>query len=120
MIRRGMSRRSYLARARALAGLSTVLVASACYTTGDGAQPPSKKIYFPVGIAIQGDVMYLANSDFDLQYNGGTIQAYDLKRIRDHVAKNIARKGVPDKADKDGPPYTVPVPATGGCPGELP
>ena len=29
-----------------------------------------------------GNVLYALNSDFDLQYNGGTIQSYDLAKIR--------------------------------------
>jgi hypothetical protein len=56
----------------------------ACYSSGEGKSPPLDRIYFPVGLAIDRakEKLYVANSDFDLQYNAGTIQAFDLERIR--------------------------------------
>jgi hypothetical protein len=55
-----------------------------CYATGAGTDPPLDRFYFPVGLAVShgGNVLYALNSDFDLQYNGGTIQSYDLAKIR--------------------------------------
>jgi hypothetical protein len=63
------------------------LVAS-CYATGDGTLPPPESFYFPTGLAVSsgGNVLYVANSDFDLQWNGGTLQAYDLDQIRHDAA----------------------------------
>src|SRR5437667_10872640 len=77
----GSRRASFVAPALALAAAAT---AYACYSTGDGSPPPSKDFYFPVGLAVSahGNVLYVANSDFDLQYNGGTVQSYDLSAIR--------------------------------------
>lgn len=48
-------------------------------------------MYFPTGLAVSpgGGVLYVANSNFDLQYDGGTLQAYDLGRLR-NVAKEVA------------------------------
>jgi hypothetical protein len=59
-------------------------IVASCYSTGDGTLPPPESFYFPVGLAVSngGNVLYVANSDFDLQYNGGTIQSYDLNQIR--------------------------------------
>lgn len=74
-----------LKRARWIVALpALVLGAVACYSTGDGRPPPVDKFYYPVGLAVSpgGNVLYAANSDFDLQYNGGTIQSYDLRLIR--------------------------------------
>ncbi len=64
-------------------------VAAACYTTGDGTAPPPDRLYFPVGLAVSagGNVLYAANSDFDLQYNGGTVQSYDLNAIRNDTVR---------------------------------
>jgi hypothetical protein len=59
--------------------------APACYTGGGrGTDPPSNTFYFPVGLAVSagGNVLYAVNSDFDLQWNGGTLQSYDLFKIR--------------------------------------
>src|SRR6266436_1748423 len=50
-----------------------------CYSTGDGPDP-STALYFPVGLAVSpgGHALYVANSDFDLQFNAGTVEAYRL------------------------------------------
>ncbi len=55
-----------------------------CYATGAGTDPPLDRLYFPVGLAVShgGNVLYALNSDFDLQYNGGTIQSLDLLKMR--------------------------------------
>ena len=68
---------------------------SACYATGAGTDPPLDRLYFPVGLSVShgGNVLYALNSDFDLQYNGGTIQSYDLHKLRleaDASANNTA------------------------------
>lgn len=51
---------------------------------GDGTDPPPTRFNYPVGLAVspKGDVLYAVNSDFDLQWNGGTIQSYDLSAVR--------------------------------------
>ncbi|WP_437941538.1 hypothetical protein [Sorangium sp. So ce341] len=55
-----------------------------CFVDSEGLPPPGKGLYFPTGLAASpgGRVLYVANSDFDLQYNGGTVQALDLQRLR--------------------------------------
>lgn len=62
-----------------------------CYSTGNGSAPPLDSFYFPVGLAVShgGNVLYALNSDFDLQYNGGTLQSYDLRLIRRHALLTI-------------------------------
>lgn len=79
----------------ALLGLS---ISSACYSQGDGADPPLDQLYFPVGLQVShgGSVLYVANSDFDLQYNGGTLQSYDLALIRRHALALIADPKAPE------------------------
>src|SRR3954462_7477168 len=63
-----------------------------CYSTGDGSPPPLDQLYYPVGLRVSagGTVLYAVNSDFDLQFNGGTLQSYDLSLIRQHTVKLIA------------------------------
>jgi YVTN family beta-propeller protein len=72
------------------AALPAVIVA--CYSIGDGTPPPPSTFYFPVGLAVSqgGTVLYAVNSDFDLQWNGGTIQSYDLYQIRRDAAISAA------------------------------
>ena len=64
---------------------------SGCYDTGDGSAPPLEHFYFPVGLKVShgGTVLYAVNSNFDLQFNGGTIQSYDLRLIRQHTVEAI-------------------------------
>jgi hypothetical protein len=78
-------------------GLVGVSVGTACYSQGDGADPPLDQLYFPVGLQVShgGSVLYVANSDFDLQYNGGTLQSYDLALVRRHALDVIANPANP-------------------------
>jgi hypothetical protein len=76
---------------------------SACFDPGEGVEPPPDRVYFPVGLAIDahGDTearhLFVVNSDFDLQFNGGTVQSYDLGRLRD-----IVRQALDFRRDHDG------------------
>lgn len=105
-----------VARRSALSAILAVAatVSLSCYSQGDGADPPLDRFYFPVGLQVShgGSVLYVANADFDLQFNGGTLQSYDLTLVRRHaldVIENPARTDLP----------WVRTPA-GGCPGNAP
>ena len=76
-----------VAFSRLLSVMGAAGVVAACYQAGSGSAPPPNSLYFPVGLDVSrgGNVLYVANSDFDLQYNGGTIQSYDLNLIRRDV-----------------------------------
>lgn len=69
-----------------------VAATGACLSGGGGSPPPLDRINFPVGLAVSkgGGVLYVANADFDLQYGGGTLQAYDLNQIRRDALDVIA------------------------------
>jgi hypothetical protein len=102
--------------------LSAAVVGAAvpsCYSAGAGTAPPPNSFYFPVGLAVSkgAKVLYAVNSDFDLQWNGGTLQTYDLSKLRRHAAKLIrANLGTPLPADPGDPlPFAAPAP---GCPGQ--
>jgi hypothetical protein len=71
------------------AGISATV--GACYTAGGGTAPPLDTFYFPTGLTVSsgGNVLYVVNSDFDLQWNGGTLQSYDLFQIRQDAATLI-------------------------------
>ncbi len=66
---------------------------ASCYSGGGGGtDPPTDTFYFPVGLAVSsgGNALYAVNSDFDLQWNGGTLQSYDLFLIRRDAAALVA------------------------------
>jgi hypothetical protein len=56
-----------------------------CFKPDDGREPPLGRIYFPTGLALteDGDRLYVANSDWDLQFNAGSVQVYDTGRLRE-------------------------------------
>lgn len=55
-----------------------------CFTVADGVPPPLDQFYYPTGLVVSPGrtTLYVANSDFDLQYSGGTLQALDLAALR--------------------------------------
>ena len=75
---------------------ATALASVGCYSAGDGQTPPEDRIYFPVGLALVNDQKHLlvANSDFDLQYNAGTLNVLDVTQLAPLLT-------VPCKADDD-------------------
>jgi hypothetical protein len=81
-------------------------VAPACYSGGGGTAPPTNSFYFPVGLAVSagGHVLYAANSDFDLQWNGGTLQSYDLASVRKDVASLLQANFASSEGDGAVPP----------------
>lgn len=83
-------------RLRALGCTALLLCSAGCFDPGEGVEPPLSRIYFPVGIAVSPghSRLYVANSDFDLQYNGGSLQAFDLERMRSLLPRSC-------KADAD-------------------
>ena len=58
-----------------------------CFTGADGRQPQADRLYYPTGLRVSPGLstLYVANSNFDLQYAGGSVQALNLARIRDDV-----------------------------------
>ncbi len=95
--------------------LFAATVVASCYSTGDGTLPPPESFYFPVGLAVShgGNVLYAVNSDFDLQWNGGTIQSYDLDQIRADAALNAIDPTAPSIAKNW---VHQPGPMPGQCP----
>lgn len=71
------------ARLRSVAPVLALAAAVGCYRSGDGSDPDDAHPYFPVGLAVSdsGKWLFVANSNFDLRYNAGTVQALDLAGI---------------------------------------
>jgi hypothetical protein len=92
MTARATARRLVLQATLVLPGAAGVsLLSPACYSGAGGTDPPTDTFYFPVGLAVSagGNALYVVNSDFDLQWNGGTLQSYDLFRLRHDTAELI-------------------------------
>jgi hypothetical protein len=73
---------------RAVAFAVVAAWTSACYIGGDtGLPPPTTQFYFPTGLAVSPGrtALYVANSDFDLQFSGGTVQVLDLSTLRESL-----------------------------------
>ncbi len=92
MTARDFARRPFLHAAFLVLGAGALTgLSSACTGGAEGTPPPTSTFYFPVGLAVSagGNVLYAANSDFDLQFNGGTLQSYDLFRLRHDAAELV-------------------------------
>src|SRR5215510_2227400 len=83
--RRSLACRSTTTRLRVWALVTLGLSALGCFKPDDGREPPLDRIYFPTGLTLSPDAdrLYVANSDWDLQFNAGSVQAYDAARLRE-------------------------------------
>lgn len=72
---------------RRLGACAVAALLAGCFSSSDGNSPPLDTLYFPVGLSVFGDGQYLAvaNSDYDLRYNAGTLLVLDLEQIRAHT-----------------------------------
>ena len=69
--------------------LLATLGVTGCFKPDDGRDPPLDRIYFPTGIALSPDNerLYVANSDWDLQFNAGSVQVYDAAGLRGRLPR---------------------------------
>ena len=62
-----------------------VAVLGGCSVDNPGVAPEAEQINFPIAIALRpGDRpshLFLANSNFDLRYNAGSVQSFDLEAV---------------------------------------
>ena len=78
-----------------LAALSALLLNS-CFAAGDGQEPPLQSLYFPTGLTLDTvstddgapRYLYVASSDFDLQYRSSALASYDLSRVSEVVPRS--------------------------------
>ena len=56
-----------------------------CTNAGEG--PPAARLNFPIAVAISpdGSQLYVANSNFDLRYNAGSLQSYNLETLNNSL-----------------------------------
>jgi hypothetical protein len=62
--------------------------AAACLPDTGGIEPPSDQLIFPVGLATtpNDNFLLVANSNFDMKYNAGTVVAIDLSVLDEHLS----------------------------------
>ena len=83
------------------------LLSNSCYPAGDGKAPPPEELYFPTGLALDRPqlsesaprYLYVANSDFDLQYRSASVISYDLDLLHQILPRNC--RGTADCLDDD-------------------
>jgi DNA-binding beta-propeller fold protein YncE len=65
-----------------LAGACALLLG--CHASEIGVDPPADEVFYPTGLAVdpRGDILYVTNGNSDLLYNGGTLMALDLTKLR--------------------------------------
>src|SRR5262245_22223092 len=74
------------------------ICASACNLDNPGFTPPRGRITYPIGLALSQDgdaaprYLYVANSNFDLRYNAGSVHAYDLEALQRAIEDNDCRE----------------------------
>lgn len=82
-----------------LAGSIALSAQAGCFALGAGLEPPQDQFYYPTALLTSpgGRTLYVVNSDFDIQYTGGTVQAIDLAglracagRLRDNLARGAS------------------------------
>ncbi|HEY6556044.1 MAG TPA: hypothetical protein VI072_02180, partial [Polyangiaceae bacterium] len=110
--------------------LCAALVSSSCFSPGDGIEPPLDRIYFPAGLALNvpekyggpstrnATHLFVANSNFDLQFNGGSLQSYALQPLRDRLCgsnddctgkcEGVSPCSCASATDPSAPPWCVP------------
>lgn len=72
---------------------AAAVVIAGCYIGNQGEDPPLNRLYFPTGLVTSPGrtALYITNSDFDLQFNGGTVMAFKLGLMRDVILKPLLK-----------------------------
>ncbi len=97
------------------------LALAACNLSNPGYDAPAGELAYPVAIALsdpsgasRAGYLYVANANFDLRYNGGSVQSYDLDALEDALREGecIAAEADPIEPDASAEP---PLPDAGGA-----
>lgn len=91
-------------------GLGLAGVAAAgCNLTQTGEAPPPHTLNYPIAVALSGQpgeparFMLVANSNFDLRFNAGTLQVFDLEMLRARLADCPAPCDLPLEEPQNDP-----------------
>jgi hypothetical protein len=85
-------------RSRIIAAAVVLVLAAGCLPDTDGVNPPSDRFIYPVGLAgvAGGERLMVLNSNFDLEYNSGTLMLIDVSDLEsrfDVPSSEVSRDG---------------------------
>ena len=88
------------------------LLSAGCPATSEEVRPPSDQFYFPTGMAISPDqeLLFVANANSDLRYDGGTVIPVSLDRLDAVVNEWLSTGSLPSGRDCERDlmvPYTL-------------
>jgi len=73
-------------------------VLGACNLHNEGVSPPEAALSYPIAVALSREpspqaprFLYVANSNFDLRYNAGSVHTYDLNKLDELLGKYMCR-----------------------------
>ncbi len=104
-----------LGRCSIASSLVGAALLTACNLHNPGIAPDEAALSYPVALALSHEAeprfLYVANSNFDLRYNAGSVHVYDLAKLDQMLAKYACRtidKTVPpsDGGTVEFPDYT--------------
>lgn len=74
------------------ASLACIFLLAGCFPPGEGVEISYTNVYFPVGLALdaEGRHLFVVNSDFDLQFNAGSVQSWDLDALSQVLPRTCA------------------------------
>ncbi len=100
--RRSNLAQMFLRRAEHICGLAYLLVAG-CTAPAEEVRPPDGELYFPTGLAISPaeDVLFAVSANSDLQYDSGTLLAFDLAEIDEVIAGWLGDDAIPSRCERD-------------------
>ena len=77
----------------ATVALGACALGAGCFLGDVALPPPADALYYPTALVRSpgGSTLYVANSDFDLQYDGGTVLALNLVNIRNKLTPLLAK-----------------------------
>lgn len=75
-----------------------------CTIDNPGITPPSGVVNFPIALELspdsdsdgKPDFLYVANANFDLRYNAGSVQVYSLGKLQDAIDTASCRAAIDD------------------------
>jgi DNA-binding beta-propeller fold protein YncE len=84
------------------------ICASACNLDNPGFTPPRGRITYPIAVALSSETsangapryLFVANSNFDLRYNAGSVHTYDLEALQAALAEHDCR-ALPEDTEPD-------------------
>ncbi len=101
--------------ARPVRHLRCVLaIALAVGCSNEGAEPTERQLNFPIALALSADdppsSLFVVNANFDLRFNSGTVQSYDLDALSEALAQNCASDPEDCFLDPSGEGEGIPAP----------